>query len=198
MFNENTPARIIQDIRYAGISPWVQYDILDARTLLQMFQQTTQAHYLNSRRLGRILVTLEMRLVGLYFICGRQCRLWTCLPPQPPERIAELFRERVRTDAKELHMELQPGLLIPDRPLEPIPFFTTFTRDVLSARLRPYGTRYPRPKEIARLLDCGIVQVNVALQHIRRKLRLSSLKDTAALREAVRKSGALMDDPAFQ
>lgn len=199
MLQENTHSRLIQDLRYAGESPYVQYDILDARTLLNLFQIEHPSFYLNSRRLGRILKGLEMWLIpGLHHVCGRQCRLWTCLPHQPIAGLVAMVRERARTGAVALHMELVPSQ-IPGTsgPVEPLPLLPTFERSVLVLRMRPQGLRYPRPKEIAKGLECATFQVNFALQTIRRKLGLKTMKDPAALRRAVRESGVLMEDPAF-
>lgn len=196
---ENVPSRVIQDIRYAGESPYVQYDILDARTLLQMFQSTAPHLYLNSRRLGRILKGLEMWLIpGLHHVCGQQCRLWTCLPHQTIRGLVRIMRNRVRTGAVDLgtHLNASHDTIAPR--LEPIPLLPTFERDILALRIQRQGLRYPRPREIAQKMECATFQVNHALQTIRRRLGLKTLKDTTALREAVRKSGALMDDPAFR
>lgn len=194
---ENTPSRIIQDLRYSGHLPLVQYDILDARTLLQLFRNTAPHLFLNSRRLGRILKGLEMRPIGLHHVCGAQCKLWTCLPFQPIAGIVSMVRERVRAGTVELHTELIASPEIPP-PLEPLPLLPTFERSILTLRIQRQGLRYPRPREIAKKMDCAVFQVNFALQTIRRKLGLSSLKDMAKVREAVHKTGALMDDPAFQ
>lgn len=196
---ENVPSRVIQDIRYAGESPYVQYDILDARTLLRMFQSTAPHLYLNSRRLGRILKGLDMWLVpGVHHVCGQQCRLWTCLPHQTIRGLVRIMRSRVQTGAADLgtHLNASHDTIAPR--LEPIPLLPTFERDILALRIQRQGLRYPRPREIAQKMECATFQVNHALQTIRRRLGLKTLKDTAALREAVHKSGALMDDPAFQ
>jgi len=196
MNDENTPLRIVQDFRYAGPHPFIQYDILCVRALLLEFLNVAPHLYLNSRRLGRILKRLEMRPIGLHFICGRQCSLWTCLPMQPAKGIAAIVRDRLRAGATELHMELKVHEYSPAPP-QPLPLFTTFERDVLTQRLQIRGLRYPKAREIAQKLDCAAFQVNFALQVIRRKLHLPTLKDPAALRKAVRESGCLMDDPAF-
>lgn len=195
---ENAPSRVIQDIRYSGESPYVQYDILDARTLWRIFQTSAPHLYLNSRRLGRILKGLDMWLVpGLHHVCGQQCRLWTCLPHQPIKGIVKVVRDRVKAGATDLGTHLIPSFDTPIPRLEPIPLLPTFERNVLTLRLQRQGLRYPRPREIAQKLECATFQVNRALQTIRRVLHLSTLKDPAALRKAVRESGALMDDPAF-
>jgi len=109
-----------------------------------------------------------------------------------------MVRDRVKRGAVELNTHLNASHDVIAPRLEPIPLLPTFERNVLSLRLQQQGLRYPRPREIAQKLDCATFQVNRALQTIRRKLGLKTLKDMAALRQAVRESGVLMEDPAFQ
>lgn len=207
MIPENTHTRIIQDLRYAGEHPLVQFDILDARTLLRLFHDRAPEMHLNSRRLGRLLTMLEMRPIGLCHIVGQQCKLWTCLPYQPTPTIIAMARDRALNGAVELHKELEIHEYQPHGPIEPQPLLPSFERQILELRMQPQGMRYPRPREIAKKMDCAIFQVNRALQTIRRRLGLATLKDMAAVRKAVSESGALqtsappadpMDDPMFR
>lgn len=199
MIIEDSLTRIVQDTRYAGPLPNLQYDILDSTMLLRTIQQTLEFKDVHQWQLARVLRYLEMRPIGSKSIENWQCNLWTCLPHQPIEHLVEIVRHRIKTNATELHMELvvpaPPGSA---GPIEPIPRLTTYERDVLSMRMRPQGLRYPRPREIAAKLGGFPQQVNFALQRCRRVLGLRTMKDPKALRKAVRESGVLMEDPAFQ
>lgn len=195
MYQDDTIARTVQDIRYAGANPLLQFDILDSGMLRQKVCE--QFPGVSAVALARVLRYLEMRPIGLHSILGIPSTLWTCYPYGPLDGMLNMVRHRAKTNATELHMELKAHEYQPFGPIERIPRLPTFEREVLSLRLQAQGLRYPRPSEMAEKLECATFQVNRALQTIRRVLHLSTLKDMAAARRAVRESGVLMDDPAF-
>lgn len=196
---EDSLARLVQNIRYAGKSPVVQYDILDSHTLLQDVRLNPEFERTHPWHLARVLKYLEMRPIGFKSIEKWKLNLWTCLPYQPEKNFVEIVRHRILTDATGLHMELVvPSAPGTSGPVDHTPRLSSYDRDVLSMRLRQRGLRYPRPREIVRELGGTVAMVNQALQRARRAMGLQSMKDPVALRKAVHESGVLMDDPAFR
>lgn len=192
----NPLQRAIQDIRYAGETPLLQYDILDSTTLLRHVGPYFSR--LNSRRVAIALRLLEMYPIGLHSIAGQPCMLWTCLPHQPVSAIVAAARLRVQTRAIHLQAERVSDPKPLPVPPSPAKCFTPFDWSVLTIRLGRQGMRYPRPREIAKRLNSTADEVNRSLQTIRRMLGLRSLKDAGTFRRVVRDSGILLKDPAFQ
>lgn len=187
--------RTIQNLRYEGKLPTLQYDILDARRLLEEVHQHLGHQHITAARLAKCLRSLDMVPLGLHSVAGVQCMLWTCLRGVLLESIVAVVRQRAADNATELHMELNPCPVIPAPARQPL--LSETERDVLSIRIRPQGLRYPRPREIAHRLGLDIYTVNTTLQAIRRKLGFASWRDMAQVRKAIRETGALMDYPAF-
>lgn len=181
----------IQNIRFAGDHPLLQYDLLDAYRLRQRL--LAEGFTVTAWRLSRILRAEGMRSLGPISLWGKCCYLWTCLPPQPLVALKDLARERARTNATELHTEILIHSGLPVPPAAPLTLLTQFEREVLTMRLGRY-----LPRHIAYRLKAERHTVNAACQNIRVKLGLRSWKDKAAVRNAVHKTGALMDDPAFR
>lgn len=173
----------IRALTQSGEHPLIQSDILDAATLLHLLQVGGTFPWLTAWSLAQELRSWYFRPLGLMSgVPGQKLNLWTSLQAQPLAEIKEKVRQRLA-----LSIKAPAGNQ-----------FTTFERDVLSLRLRRQGLRYLRPREVAVRLGCHPSAVYAASQGIARKLGIPSIRDTAALREAVCKSGALMDDPAFQ
>lgn len=183
--NSKTPLlQLILDIRMAGETPLLQYDILDSKALLYCLQ----AEYpdLNSWKLGRILRQLEMRPLGLVSVEGKFCNLWTCLPPQPMEAVVELARHRARTNAIELHTEitLHSGLTVTPAPKWEL--LSPMEKEILKMRL----DRHP-PRRIGAMLKLLPHQVYAASQSVQKKLGVRSLRDLAKLRHAAQMAGLI-------
>lgn len=178
----------IADIRYTGEHPLLQYDLLDGRTLLR----TLLADYpqLNSHRLGKILKSTDLRCVGLQSICSLQCYLWTCLPPQPIEQIVRLARQRLLTDARELHTELLIHSGQPVPPAEPWSLLNFQEKRILELRLEGHPPR--RAAAIMQLFPHVVYRVS---QQLQKKLKVTSLTDTHALRRRAQEEGVIpLDD----
>jgi len=196
MLEEGTLTRIIQDIRYAGMDALLQYDILDAIVLTEKVQNNPVFRYISRAKISKALRALEMRPLGLHTVYGRLCHVWTSAPEQPLAGIIHTLRKRYRTNASRLHMELVLYPIYEQPPREPL--LTDLERDVLAIRIQRFHFQpFHSAKRIAAKLGISIEKVNRCLFYIRRKLKIESLKDTPALRRAIEKTGALMDDPAF-
>lgn len=183
--DSKTPlTQAINDIRYAGEHPLLQYDVLDA-TLLKTALRDEYPD-LNAWRLGKVLRQLEMRPLGLVSVGGRYCHLWTCLPPQPIGAIVGLARHRARTKAVELHTELliHSGQTVPPAP--PWELLTPMEKKLLQMRLE----RHP-PRRIGMVLKLLPHQVYAASQAVQKKLGVRSLRDLAALRRAAQSAGLI-------
>lgn len=187
LLQENSLARRIQDVRYAGASPLLQYDVLDSKALLSTLR--AQNFSTKSRYVSKTLRALGMRPIGLHGICGLHCCLWTSLPTQDLDNIVHLVRERMHSGATELHRELVPDYIAPDAPSPSS--LTSLERDVLSMRLQYYP-----PRRIATLLQVMPGVVYKVSQQVLKKLKLKSFSDRDELRKAA--APALMDDPAFR
>lgn len=185
--------RTIQDIRYAGKLPTLQYDILDARRLLEEIRQYPEHPHVTAARLAKCLRSLDMAPLGLHSVAGVQCMLWTGLQGCSLVSIVALVRQRAADNATELHMELNPCPVIPASVHQPL--LSETECNVLYLRMKPQGLRYPKPKEIAHRLGLDVNTVNSTLQTIRRKLGLRTLKVMKDTRRAVFDAG-LSRDPA--
>lgn len=174
----------IADIRYTGEHPLLQYDLLDCRLLLRSL--IGNYPLLNSRRLGRILKEMEMRCLGLVSVCGRQCYLWTCLPPQPRADIVKLARERMETNATELHTEILIGSGLPVPPAAYWSLLTPLEEKVLKLRLDYYP-----PRKIAQELEVFPHVVYKVSQQLQKKLGVVSLADVKMLRRRAQEEGLI-------
>lgn len=191
MFNENSIHRTVQDIRYAGETPLLQYDILDGCTLLHVVRADSRYHSLSAARLAQILRQLDMRPLGTASVASTRVHLWTSLPPnQSKSSIVSILRERVKSNMVELRTELVPYPPIPAH-IPRAPRLSDRDREILRLRLAHQGVRYPRPHEIAGRLGITVPQVNLTLQKIRRVLGIKSLKNAVEFRRAAQSAGLI-------
>lgn len=181
----------IKDIRFAGEHPLLQYDIVDAKTMLDVLN--TQSLFPNAWQVAKVLKNLGMRRLGLYSIEGYRVHLWTCQTAQPLDEILRRAAHRIRTNATKLETELliESGQPVPPAP-NPLPRqrLTDFEREVLALRLQRHPAR-----RIAALLNSNKYAVYEASESLRVKLRVASLKNRDELKE--KGKDALMEDPAF-
>lgn len=128
---ENKLHCAIQDIRYAGEHPLLQYDILDSRTLLNVLK--IDYPLVNAWRLSKILKVLELRPLGIQSVCRQLCYLWTCLPPQPLKNILVVIRERMEKN----QTKIGTHLLIDPPPATPPPhaLLSRAEKEVLDMRI---------------------------------------------------------------
>lgn len=190
MHTETALRGIIQEIRLAAESPLVQYDILDATTLLRLMEKA--GAQISANLLARYLRPLGMRSIGLHSVEGIRCNLWTCLPPQPTQAIVARIRERVRKNISkpELAILVESGQPVP--PAERERFMTELERAVLAYKIQRYPAR-----RIAATLGVTVNEVYAAGQQIRMKLNVAKLSDPVELKHAAKTKNALIDDPAF-
>lgn len=188
----NALARIVQDIRYAGELPWLQYDILDSAAILHVLRsksiENESLPYLSNRGLTYTLKMLGMRFIGKFSVCGIKRFVWTSLPPQNTENLIAVLRDRVERNLSHLHMELQLDYIAP--PPATADQFLPMEHAIIHQKLMGVP-----PRDIAARLGLPRLTLYGMSQAILKKLRCLSWKDRAAVRQAAQAMGLPSRNP---